>query len=110
MNITKKIHDLREERGWSVAKLARQTGIPTVSLRVMLSRDDPNSYNVKSLTKIAKVFGVTVSYLTATEADEKVANLSEGQKQELIDVVSQAIKDYFNANRQAENQAEEESK
>ena len=55
MNITEKIQTLRKEKGWSIARLAKETDMPTVSLRVMLSRDDPNRYTVKNLKKSPKL-------------------------------------------------------
>lgn len=95
MNITEKIHKLRIEKGWSVAKLARETNIPTVSLRVMLSRDDPNSYNIKALQRIAECLGVTVSYLTLEDSEELKPLLSEKQKEELMVLIRKAIDEYF---------------
>jgi len=70
MNITKKIENLRKEKGWSVARLAREANIPTVSLRVMLSRHDSNNYSVTALVKIANVLNITVSELTKTDEEE----------------------------------------
>ncbi len=99
MNITTKIHELREQKGWSVAKLARETNIPTVSLRVMLSREDQNSYNVKVLSKIANVFGVSVSYLTQNLEEDSTPKISENQKRELLEVINGAIENYFKINK-----------
>jgi len=95
MNITEKIHKLRIEKGWSVAKLARETDIPTVSLRVMLSRDDPNSYSIKALNRIAEVLGVTVSYLTLENSEDIKPQLSEKQKEELLNLIRKTIDKYF---------------
>lgn len=95
MNITTKIQKLRKEKGWSVARLARETGIPTVSLRVMLSRDDPNNYSIKALRKIAEVLGVTVSYLTLEDNEKDRPKLTETQRQELVEIINNAIESYF---------------
>jgi len=95
MNITERIHKLRIEKGWSVAKLARETDIPTVSLRVMLSRNDPNSYNIKALSRIAEVLGVTVSYLTLEDTEEMKPQLSEKQKEDLLFLLRKTIDKYF---------------
>ena len=95
MNITTKIQRLRKEKGWSVAKLARETDIPTVSLRVMLSREDPNNYSIKSLIKIADVLGVTVSYLTLEENETDKPKLTEAQRKELIGQFNKTIESYF---------------
>ncbi len=96
MNITAKIHELREQKEWSVAKLARKSDIPTVSLRVMLSREDNNSFNVKSLIKIAKVLGVSVSYLTQSDDGNNTPKITMQQKEELLSVVNEAVGKYFN--------------
>ncbi len=95
MNITQKIHTLRKEKGWSVAKLARVCGIPTVSLRAMLSRENPNSYNVKTLIKIAKALGVSVSYLTLDDEETLKTKLTIHQKNELLGKFEEFLGDYF---------------
>jgi len=95
MNITDKIHVLRKEKGWSVAKLARVCGIPTVSLRAMLSRDNPNSYNVKTLIRLAKALGVSVSYLTLDDEETLKTKLTIHQKQELLAKFEGLLADYF---------------
>lgn len=100
MNITTKIQRLRKEKGWSVAKLARETDIPTVSLRVMLSRDDPNNYSIKSLSKLADVLGVTVSYLTLEENETDKPKLTEIQRRELMDLFNKTIESYFELAKQ----------
>ncbi|MBP5368311.1 MAG: helix-turn-helix transcriptional regulator [Bacteroidales bacterium] len=95
MNITTKIQRLRKEKGWSVARLARETDIPTVSLRVMLSREDPNNYSIKSLIKIADVLGVTVSYLTLEDNETDKPKLTEAQRKELMNQFNKTIESYF---------------
>jgi len=95
MNITEKIHELRKQKGWSVAKLARVCGIPTVSLRAMLSRDNPNSYNVKTLIKLSKALGVSVSYLTLDDEETLKIKLTEIQKQELLKKFEEMLDEYF---------------
>ncbi len=107
MNITEKIHTLRKEKGWSVAKLARVCGIPTVSLRAMLSREEPNSYNVKTLIKLAKALGVSVSYLTLDDEETLKIKLTQIQKQELMTKFEALLEDYFDIE---EETTEEESK
>jgi len=106
MNITTKIHDLRKEKGWSVAKLARICGIPTVSLRAMLSRNNPNSYNVKTLSKLAKSLGVSVAYLTLEEQEALKLKITPIQKQELLKKVDALISDYFDVEGENEVKAE----
>jgi transcriptional regulator with XRE-family HTH domain len=95
MNITEKIQKLRAEKGWSVAELSRVTEIPTVSLRVMLSRDDPNNYNVKALILIAEALDTTVSYLTKEDKDNVVPEITKIQRKELQKVISEAVDHYF---------------
>ncbi len=95
MNITAKIQELRKQKKWSVARLAREAGIPTVSLRAMLARKDPNAYNVKNLIKIAKALGVTVSYLTESEPDDAKPKLSVQQKEELMRQIEGIINNFF---------------
>ncbi len=95
MNITEKIQALRNEKQWSVAQLARETNIPTVSLRVMLARKDYNNYSVPSLIKIAKVLDTTVSYLTKNEEENLVPQITKGQKKDLQASILVAIDSYF---------------
>lgn len=97
MNITKKIERLRKEKGLSIARLAREADIPTVSLRVMLARENVNNYNVLALIKIAKILDVTVSYLVSEEFEEsKKPKLSQKQKAKLEKRLNKAITKFFN--------------
>jgi transcriptional regulator with XRE-family HTH domain len=98
MNITKKIQELRSEKGWSVAELSRRCDIPTVSLRVMLNRNNPNNYNVKSLIKIADSLGTSVSYLTS-ENQKDIPALSEQQQDQISDAVAKVVKDVLSGRR-----------
>jgi len=95
MNITDKVHQLRVEKGWSVAKLSRETDIPTVSLRVMLSRNDPNNYNIKALVRISEALETTVSYLTREDEEDFVPELTKGQRKDLQKVILESIDNYF---------------
>ncbi|MEA3452645.1 MAG: helix-turn-helix transcriptional regulator [Bacteroidota bacterium] len=106
MNITEKIHELRKQRAWSVAKLARICGIPTVSLRAMLSRDNPNSYNVKTLIRLAKALGVSVSYLTLDDEETLKTKLTQIQRLELKAKFDGLLVDYFDIEKD-ENVSEE---
>lgn len=98
MNITKKIQELRMEKGWSVAELSRRCEIPTVSLRVMLNRDNPNNYNVKTLIKIADSLGTSVSYLTS-ENQRDIPVLSEQQQETVTEAVAKVVKDVLSGRR-----------
>jgi transcriptional regulator with XRE-family HTH domain len=95
MNITDKIQTLRKEKGWSVSKLAKECDIPTISLRVMLSRDDPNRYTVKNLKKIADALGVTVSYLTLEDGEVQSPTITSTQRDEIKTIIAAAIDNYF---------------
>lgn len=96
MHISQKVERLRKEKGWSVARLARETGIPTVSLRVMLKRDHGNNWNTLPLKKIADVLGVTVSYLTSENEGYAIKpQLTKSQYNELLGKLEQTIKSYF---------------
>ena len=95
MNITEKIQRLRKEKGWTIAEFSRETGIPTVSLRVMLGRNNPNNYSMKSLIKIADVLGVTVSYLTLEENETARPKISEQQRKEMLEMFAQTLDKYF---------------
>ncbi len=107
MNITEKIHELRKQKAWSVAKLARVCGIPTVSLRAMLSRENPNSYNVKTLIRLSKALGVSVSYLTLDDEETLKTKLTQIQKNELLSKFGDLLEDYFDIEKE-ENMAGEE--
>ncbi len=95
MNITEKIQNLRKQKKWSVAKLAREAGIPTVSLRAMLAREDYNAYNVKNLIKIAKALGVSVSFLTQEDSDDSKPKITVEQKNMLLDECVALINKFF---------------
>lgn len=101
MNITAKIQALRQEKGWTITQLSRETNIPTVSLRVMLAREDPNGYTIKNLSKIAEALGVTVSYLTLEENERHSPALTQAQRDEIKALVAKTIDDYFAVDTQA---------
>ncbi len=94
MNITERIQKLRKEKGYSVARLAREADIPTVSLRAMLAREDPNRWNVSTLIKIAKVLGVSVSYLTQDNEQPK-PKLTLEQKEEFFKKIDELLHEFF---------------
>ncbi|MEA2042323.1 MAG: helix-turn-helix transcriptional regulator [Bacteroidota bacterium] len=98
MNITKKIDELRKEKGWSVAELSRKCNIPTVSLRVMLNRDNPNNYNVKALIKIAETLDTSVSYLTSENKND-IPTLSEQQQDSVTEAVAKVVKGVLSGKR-----------
>jgi len=96
MNITEKIERLRVEKGWSVARLAREAEMPTISLRVMLRRYDENNYSIPALQKIAKALDTTVSVLTRERwEDEQKPSLNKAQLTDLNGRVQQLFQEYF---------------
>jgi transcriptional regulator with XRE-family HTH domain len=96
MNITQRIEELRKDKGWSVAKLARKAKIPTVSLRVMLSRDDVNNYSVPTLMKLADALEITVSELTREDKEEFIKpKLSRKQMLQLQEAINRTIESFF---------------
>ncbi len=98
MNITKKIEQLRIEKGWSVARLARESNIPTVSLRVMLNRKDVNNYSIDPLLKLAEALGVTVSYLVQEDnEDSQKPKLTRLQRDQLDRLMKAAIDEFFDS-------------
>lgn len=96
MNITHKIEDLRKKKRWSIAKLAREAGIPTVSLRVMINREDVNNYSVPALQKLAKVLDTTVAELTKEDHEtDSTPKLSREQQIRLQVLITTTIDEFF---------------
>lgn len=95
MDITGKIQALRLMKGWSVARLARETSIPVITLRTMFNRNDPNNYNVKNLIKIANALGVTVSYLTLDDHESESPALTNTQYDDFMNRINNTLKEYF---------------
>ncbi len=93
MNITKKIKRLKDQKGWTVAKLADKSDIPAVSLRAMFKREDPNNYNVKSLIKIAHALETTVSYLTSE--NKSYDKISKKKRNAISKSVAKLVEDYL---------------
>lgn len=111
MNITKKIEELRKRKKWSVARLAREAEIPTVSLRVMLSREDVNNYNIIPLIKIADALGTTVSELTKdNDTIEQIPKLNTEQKQMLKEAINETVNNFFSVTKDNSTEDTEEPK
>jgi transcriptional regulator with XRE-family HTH domain len=67
MKLGKIVQTLSKERGWTIAKLARESGVPEQTLHNWsLARGAVNPEQVK---KVSIVLGVAVHYLLFGEAD-----------------------------------------
>ena len=96
MDILKKINSLREERGWSVYKLAEESGVTQSTLANMFTRQTLPS--ITTLENICAAFGITMSRFFvenkedshSSEEDELLLNfrdLSKTEKQAVIGLV-----------------------
>lgn len=79
MEILERIKQLRDERGWSNYRLAREAGISENSLNNLFRRN--NLPTIPTLEAICKGFGITLSQFFA-EGGEPV-ELSEAQREML---------------------------
>jgi DNA-binding Xre family transcriptional regulator len=90
--VTDKLLLILKEKGYSVARLARETGIPEVSLWAMIKREDGDSWNVKTLKKICQVLDISVINLIDEQSKEK---LSKEEREKLKNELGKAIDDFF---------------
>ncbi|MDL2258623.1 helix-turn-helix domain-containing protein [Eubacteriales bacterium OttesenSCG-928-K08] len=79
MEILERIKQLRDERGWSNYRLAKEAGISENSLNNLFRRN--NLPTIPTLESICKGFGITLSQFFA-ESGEAV-ELSEAQREML---------------------------
>ena len=75
MDVLEKITKLKNERGWSFYKLAKQANIPQSTLSNLFSRE--NSPNMATLTSICNAFGMSLAQFFADTPD---STLTEEQK------------------------------
>ena len=80
MDILERIKKLRDERGWSNYRLARESGISENSLNNLFRRN--NLPTIPTLESICNGFGITLSQFFA-EGGEAV-ELSESQQEMLM--------------------------
>ncbi len=67
MKLGQVVQTLCEERGWTIARLARETGIPAQTIHNWsLAKGAVNPDQVK---KVAEAFGVSIHYLLYGESD-----------------------------------------
>lgn len=59
MDILKRITELREERGWSEYRLAKEAGIPQSTITNLYKRE--NSPTVSTLEAICRAFGLSLT-------------------------------------------------
>ncbi|MDR0906774.1 MAG: helix-turn-helix domain-containing protein [Oscillospiraceae bacterium] len=77
MDILRRITELREARGWSDYRLAKEAGIPQSTLSNLYKR--ANSPTVSTLDAICAAFGISLSQFFA-ESDE-IPALTDDQRQ-----------------------------
>lgn len=75
-DIIKHIEQLCEERGWSLYKLSKESGIPYSTLNNMIHRT--NIPSIPTLQKICNGFGISLSDFFADQKEPK--QLNEQQK------------------------------
>jgi len=59
-------------QGWSIAELARKSGVPYATLHRNIHHPEAHSFKLRQLEKIAEQLGTTVSAMFA-QADEATA-------------------------------------
>lgn len=74
MDILHKITQLKEERGWSSYRLAKEANIPQSTISNLYNRD--NSPSLSTLISICDAFGITPSQFFSDITD---ASLTEDQ-------------------------------
>lgn len=70
-----KVTELREAKGWTRARLARESGVSRPTL--IVAEIDPDRVQVESLIKIARALGATIAELAPRRAAEHTAALAE---------------------------------
>lgn len=68
MDILEKINKLRLERGWSVYKLAEESGLTQSTIANMFSRKTMPS--ISTLTQICNAFGISLSEFFSDNKNE----------------------------------------
>ncbi|MBR2441626.1 MAG: helix-turn-helix domain-containing protein [Clostridia bacterium] len=77
MDIIERIHQLREERGWSVNNLAMEAELTQSTLSSMLGRN--SAPKIDTLQCICNAFGITLSQFFLE--DENIEILTEKEKE-----------------------------
>lgn len=80
MDITKKIEDLRFQRGWSMYELAQEAGITQSTLTSMIKRGNPPK--IETLTAICEAYGITLAQFF--QEDEHLELLTKSEKELIV--------------------------
>lgn len=93
MDVTKRIEELMNSKGWTKYRLAKNSGLPQSTITSLLS-GRVNKPSTDSLTKIANAFGVSVGFLLGEE-EEVLTNIyyNEAKAQESIIRILKRISD-----------------
>ncbi len=75
-NVGSRIVALRSEKGWSLSKLAEESGI-SKSLLHRIENQDTSNPELGTLRKIAKALGITVGELLGNEVVQNVRQLPQ---------------------------------
>ncbi len=96
MNVTKRIDSLLKQRGWSIYRLGKESGLSQSTLAHIFRED--SAPTISTLETICKAFGITLSQffaegdfvsLTAEQQNmlDKWATLNEDQKRLVLDMI-----------------------
>ena len=97
MNVTERIEQLLAQRGWSVYRLGKESGLSQSTLAHVFRKDSEPT--ISTLETICKALGITLSQffaegtfvaLTAEQRDilDKWATMSEEQKQLVLGMIA----------------------
>lgn len=96
MNIEKKIRKICEDRDISIAKLARDAGIPKTTIYSMMERE--GSARLDNIQKICNATGITIEDFIDDKRDErvtriirKIEKLNEQDREKMIIIINGAI-------------------
>lgn len=94
----KRIEDLCDEKGINITKMCQESGVPRATLSDYKS-GRRKSIGVKSLSKIAEYFGVSVGYLLGEEQKEKSPNITVRTESGSIMALDQDTLEYIDSLR-----------
>jgi len=77
MNIIERIHQLRNERGWSVNNLAMEAGLTQSTLNSILTRNTPPK--IETLQSLCSAFKITLAQFFM--ADEQLEIVTANEKE-----------------------------